>query len=77
LGRALEDGMSYCWEEDPWARGAFPQPRPGKLIQSLSILRKPIGRLVFAGDYASAWPGWMQGALESGNHAARTIDAAL
>ena len=30
----------------------------------------------FAGDHASAWPGWMQGALESGNHAARGIDAA-
>jgi len=77
IARALEDGVSYCWEEDPWARGAFPQPRPGELIDSLSILRKPVGRVVFAGDYASAWPGWMQGALESGNHAARTIDAAV
>ena len=77
LGRELENGMSYCWDEDPWVRAAFPQPRPGELIDSLSILRKPIGRLVFAGDYASAWPGWMQGALESGNHATRTIDAAV
>jgi monoamine oxidase len=41
-----------------------------------ALLRRPEGRIRFAGDHASAWPGWMQGALESGNHAARAIDAA-
>ena len=77
LARELEGGMSHCWDEDPWSRAAYPQPRPGQLIEHLSILRKPAGRIMFAGDYASAWPGWMQGAIESGNHAARMIDAAV
>jgi monoamine oxidase len=76
LSRELEGGMSHCWDEDPWSRSAFPQPHTGQVIDFLDILRKPAGRIVFAGDYASAWPGWMQGAIESGNHAARMIDAA-
>jgi len=73
LTRALEGGMSYCWDEDPYSRAANPQPRPGQLIDFQGTLRKPVGRLVFAGDHASAWPGWMQGALESGLRAAREM----
>ena len=72
----FESGISHCWDEDPWSRSAVPMTRPGKAIEYLTALRKPAGRIMFAGDYASAWPGWMQGAIESGNHAARTIDAA-
>jgi monoamine oxidase len=76
LTTEFESGMSYCWDEDPWSRSAYPMPGPGTAIEYLTTLRKPAGRIMFAGDYASAWPGWMQGAIESGNHAARTIDAA-
>ena len=72
----FESGISHCWDEDPWARSAYPMTRPTKAINYLTTLRKPAGRIMFAGDYASAWPGWMQGAIESGNHAARMIDAA-
>jgi monoamine oxidase len=76
LTAEFESGISHCWDEDPWARSAYPMTRPGTAIDYLTTLRKPAGRIMFAGDYASAWPGWMQGAIESGNHAARTIDAA-
>ena len=76
LGRELENGVTYSWDEDRWAGAAFPQPRPGQLIEFSTVLRQPVGRVVFAGDHVSAWPAWMQGALESGNHAARLIDAA-
>jgi monoamine oxidase len=72
----LENGVAYSWDENRWAGAAFAQPRPGQVIEFLTVLRQPVGRIVFAGDHASAWPAWMQGALESGNHAARLIDAA-
>lgn len=76
MNRELENGVSYSWDEDRWAGAAFAQPRPGQLIEFATVLRQPVGRILFAGDHASAWPAWMQGALESGNHAARLIDAA-
>lgn len=34
------------------------------------------GRIHFAGEHASTSPGWMQGALESGNRAAQEINEA-
>jgi monoamine oxidase len=74
--RELEGGAMQAWGADPWSRGVSPRFRPGQLIDMHALLRRPEGRIRFAGDHASAWPGWMQGALESGNHAARAIDAA-
>jgi monoamine oxidase len=35
------------------------------------------GRVWFAGEHASPWPGWMQGAIASGLKAAREINAGL
>jgi len=72
----LEGGAVQAWGADPWSKGAYPLFGPGQLIRMHALLRRPEGRVYFAGDHASAWPGWMQGALESGNHVARGIDAA-
>ncbi|HET7187648.1 MAG TPA: FAD-dependent oxidoreductase [Gemmatimonadaceae bacterium] len=73
---ALEGGTSYSWGTDPWARGAYALSAPNQMRELQTVLRRAHGRVYFAGEHASAWPGWMQGALESGNHAARAIDAA-
>lgn len=70
-----EGGTSYSWGEDPWCRGAYPTYGPGQVIDLFPAVRQSEGRLHFAGDHASVWPGWMQGALESGNRVARAIDA--
>jgi monoamine oxidase len=70
----LSDGSSYSWDEDPWARGAYPWFRPGELARFLPVTRSLKGPLIFAGDAFSALPGWMQGALESGLLVAETIN---
>jgi monoamine oxidase len=70
-----EGGASYAWGEDPWSRGACPMYGPGQVIDLFPAVRQAEGRLHFAGDHASVWPGWIQGALESANRAARAIDA--
>jgi monoamine oxidase len=70
----LTDGSSYSWDEDPWARGAYPWLRPGELARFLPVTRTQRAPLLFAGDAFSALPGWMQGALESGLLVAETIN---
>lgn len=72
----FEGGASYAWGEDPWSRGAYPTYAPGQVIDLFPAVRQSEGRLHFAGDHASVWPGWIQGAFESANRAARAIDAA-
>jgi monoamine oxidase len=77
IGQHFERAASKCWDEDEWARGAYAWFRPGQMQSLLPAIARPEGRLHFAGEHASAWPGWMQGALESGVRAAREIlDAA-
>jgi len=70
----FERGASKCWDEDPWARGAFAYFRPGEMLRLLPHLDRPEGRVHFAGEHTSRWSGWMQGALESGLRVAREIN---
>ncbi|HWS99757.1 MAG TPA: FAD-dependent oxidoreductase [Pyrinomonadaceae bacterium] len=72
----FEGGASKCWDEDEWARGDYAWFKPGQVMELLPHIARPEGRVHFAGEHASAWPGWMQGALESGNRAAREINDA-
>jgi monoamine oxidase len=70
----FEGGASHSWDEDEWARGAYTWFRPGQMTSLLPNVARPEGRVHFAGEHASNWPGWMQGALEAGNRVAREIN---
>jgi monoamine oxidase len=37
----------------------------------------PEGRIHFAGEHTSPWPGWIQGALHSGLRTASEVNEAL
>ena len=73
----FERGTSKCWDDDPWARGAFAYFRPGQKSAFGTALANAEGRIHFAGEHTSPWPGWMQGALHSGVRAAREVSEAL
>jgi monoamine oxidase len=74
----FEGGVSKCWDEDEWARGATAFYKPGQISSLLPHVARPEGRIHFAGEHTSVWiDGWMQGALESGNRVAREVNAAL
>lgn len=63
----------YCWDEDPWSRGAYPWYGPGELTSIAQYAATPVGRLHFAGEHTSLVPAWMQGAIESGERAAGEV----
>ena len=74
--REFEVGATKCWDEDEWARGAYAWYRPGQMQSLLPHVARPEGRIHFAGEHASSLFGWMQGAIESGNRAAREVNDA-
>ena len=76
LNNQYESGTSYIWHEDEWARGAFTYFEPGQMATLLPVAQRPEGRIHFAGEHTSAWHGWMNGALESGNRAAEEVNQA-
>jgi monoamine oxidase len=74
---ALRDEVvaSYAkvWHEDPWAKGAFAFPQPSEFGSIWPASRQPEGRVHFAGEHTSVWPGWQNGALESAERCVREI----
>jgi monoamine oxidase len=70
----FEGGTSKCWDNDRWTLGDIVNFQPGELARYGPALTAPEGRLYFAGDAGSPWPGWVQGAIYSGHRAAREID---
>ena len=69
----FERGSVYRWTLDAWARGAFAVFHPGQMSAMMPGIARPEGRIHFAGEHTSSWMGWMQGALESGERAAREV----
>jgi monoamine oxidase len=69
----FERGSVYRWMLDAWARGAFAVFHPGQMSAIMPGIARPEGRIHFAGEHTSSWMGWMQGALESGERAAREV----
>jgi monoamine oxidase len=73
----FEVGVTKCWDEDEWARGASAYYKPGQFSSVLPHVGRPEGRIHFAGEHTSVWiDGWMQGALESGNRVAKEVNDA-
>ncbi|KAE8299784.1 Amine oxidase [flavin-containing] [Larimichthys crocea] len=67
------------WCEEEYSGGCytayFP---PGIFTQYGKVLREPVGRLYFAGtETATEWSGYMEGAVQAGERAAREVMCAL
>jgi len=73
LQESIEATYQWCWGDQPFARGAYAVFNVGQVLPWGKIARAPEGRMFFAGEHTSAFPGWMQGAIESGLRAAKEI----
>ncbi len=73
------DYVDRAWGADEWARGCYGGfMGPGAWTDHGRALREPIGPLHWAGaETALVWNGYMDGAVGSGQDAARAVLAAL
>lgn len=75
--RGVAESVAHiCWDEEPFALGAYAWYKPGQFLEFLPHLAAPEGRVFFAGDQTGVMPGWMEGALQSGIRAAAQIQQA-
>jgi monoamine oxidase len=77
--RALRprDYVEMDWSAQPWTRGAVAFTAPGVLLDYGSAIRAPIGRIHWASSETSTyWNGYMDGAVRSGERAAKEVLAA-
>jgi monoamine oxidase len=70
LSRAI---TSYAWQRDPFTRGAYAIYRPGQWFGVRPLLQRPHGKVLFAGEHLADWQGFMEGAVVTGEEAAKAI----
>jgi len=70
--------IERSWAEEEWSRGCYGGYfGPGGWTEYGSALREPVGRVHWAGtETAIEWMGYMDGAVRSGERAARDVLAA-
>ena len=69
-GRAYEDH----WALDPWVHGAYSYYKVGQASTYGELARKPEGRFLFCGEHTSIENiGFLDGAVETGEHAAQRL----
>jgi monoamine oxidase len=62
------------WPSDPWTNAGYTFFAPRQVMTIGPALRAGVGRLHFAGEYASLpFPGYMEGALSTGVAVARRL----
>jgi monoamine oxidase len=68
---------SKCWDDDRFARGAYPWYGPGDLTELQPALATAEGRILFAGDGTSTRAGFMHGAVASAERVVKELEARL
>jgi monoamine oxidase len=66
-------GASRSWTADPNFGGSFSMWRPGQVSAYWRILRRPHGRVHFAGEHTATVCGYVEGAVESGHRVAERL----
>jgi monoamine oxidase len=68
----FETAFSVSWPRVPWSRGSW-RSETAAAHEAVTALRRPDGRVHFAGDYMTDMSSWMQGAFESAREVAMAI----
>jgi monoamine oxidase len=68
-----EAGETVSWHTDGWSQGTAVAYAPGQVNRFQSAIRRPVGRVHFAGEHTDLYAGTMEGAIRSGRRVAEAI----
>ncbi len=69
----IENTATIAWINEPFTRCSYMALAPGQVTAHWQTLTAPAGRLFFAGEHATIYQGFMEGAVESGQRIAKNI----
>ncbi|MGB8000152.1 MAG: FAD-dependent oxidoreductase, partial [Anaerobacillus sp.] len=67
-------GASFSWSQNQFSGGCFTLFKPNQISEFEDSIKKPEGRVHFAGEHTSDFHGWIEGAVESGVRAAFEVN---
>ncbi len=73
VSREFTRGWVIDWIHDPFSRGGFSYLPQNFVLFHLKDVATPLGNVYFAGEHTSAWSGFVEGAVESGERVAREV----
>lgn len=69
----IENTQTIAWRNEAFTLGSYMAYTPSQVTSHWQALFSPAGRLYFAGEHATVYQGFMEGAVESGQRAAKSI----
>jgi monoamine oxidase len=69
----IEKQTNYYWGEDEYSKGAYAVYGKGQWFGLQPILKKPFLLTLFAGEHLADWQGFMEGAIHTGEDAAKAV----
>ena len=73
VSQKMMSHTNYYWGNDEFSRGAYALYKPGQWFTLMPVLKKPFRDTHFAGEHLADWQGFMEGAINTGEDAAKAI----
>lgn len=73
--RDFVTGATVAWGSEQFSRGSYSAWAPGQYTRFWPALRRPYGRVYFAGEHTDLYASYMEGAVRSGRRVADAIEA--
>ncbi len=67
----IEDNVNYYWGTDEYSKGAYALYGKGQWFDVMPVLKEKINNIYFSGEHVADWQGFMEGAIATGEEAAR------
>ncbi|MEP7146435.1 MAG: NAD(P)/FAD-dependent oxidoreductase, partial [bacterium] len=69
----MEDNVNYYWGTDEYSKGAYALYGKGQWFEVMPVLKEKINNIYFSGEHVADWQGFMEGAIMTGEEAAKEI----
>ena len=69
----MEKNINYYWGNDEFTMGAYALYGKGQWFSLMPVLKQKLNNISFAGEHIADWQGFMEGAVITGEEAAKDI----
>ncbi|MCC5930711.1 MAG: FAD-dependent oxidoreductase [Cyclobacteriaceae bacterium] len=73
VSKYLVEDLKYYWGQDQFSKGAYAIYGKGQWFGLMPVLRQHFINVHFAGEHLADWQGFMEGAIDSGEEAAKAV----